>query len=164
MMTKKIITASLLLFVGVSLLVAVADVLGWRQSVSTQNAETDAEQDVSSTVDPDTQARYVAICFHAPHRCPTCIKIEAYAHEALKSEIERGHIVWKVADYTAEENQSVVKHCKVFTSTVVLMDRQNGNIVRWENLEDVWNHTNDQHAFTTFIDEAWKRFQEASAT
>ncbi len=163
-MKKKVITGSLLLFVGVSLLVAVADVSGWRQSASTQNASTDVEQVVPSLIDTDTQARFMAIYFHAPHRCPTCIKIEAFAHEALSSEIEQGKIVWKVADYTAEENKSIVEQCEVFTSTVVLVDQKNGKIARWENLEDVWDHTNDQNAFTTFIDEAWKRFQETSAS
>jgi len=163
-MKKKMITGSLLLFVGVSLFVAVADVAGWRQSASDQNTASDAGQVVPSTIDADKQARFTAIYFHAPHRCPTCIKIEAFAHKALSPEIEQGNIVWKVADYTAEENKSLVEQCEVFTSTVVLVDRQNGKIVRWKNLEDVWNHTNDQNAFTTFIDEEWKRFQETSAS
>lgn len=163
-MKKKIITASLLVFVGVSLLVAVADVAGWRRSATDQDAATNAEQAMPSTDDTDTETRFAAIYFHAPHRCPTCIKIEAFAHEALNSEIEQGNIAWKVADYTTEENRSIVEQCKVFASTVVLVDRQNGKIVRWKNLEDVWNHTNDQHAFTTFIDEEWNRFQEASAS
>lgn len=163
-MKKKIITGSLLLFVGVSMLVAVADVAGWRQSGSDQHVATNAEQVVPATVNPDMDARFAAIYFHAPHRCPTCVKIEAFAHEALSSEIEQGNIVWIVADYTTEENKPVVDQCKVFTSTVVLVDRQNGKIVRSKNLEDVWNHTNDQNALTAFIDEEWKRFQEASAS
>lgn len=162
-MKKKIITGSLLLFVGVSLLAAVADVAGW-WSASNQNAATNAEQAGPPTVDTESQARFAAIYFHAPHRCPACIKIEAFAHEALSSEIEQGNIVWNVADYTTEENKSIVEQCEVFTSTVVLVDRQNGKIVRWKNLEEVWNHTNDQNAFTAFIDDEWKRFQETSAS
>jgi hypothetical protein len=46
----------------------------------------------------------------------------AFAHEALSSEIEQGNIVWMVADYTTEENKSIVDQCKVSTSTVVLVE------------------------------------------
>ena len=162
-MKKPIITVSLLLFVGISLLVAMADVTGWRQAPSGEGEPTaDVQVTPAALAGPD-DGRFTAIYFHASHRCPTCKKIEAYAHEALSSEIDEGSIAWKVADYTADENKAIVEQCKVFTSTVVLVDRQDGKIVRWKNLEEVWDHTNDPDAFEAFIDESWDKFKIASS-
>ena len=46
---------------------------------------------------------------------------------------------------------------------VVLVDQQDGKVVRWQNLEEVWNHTNDPLAFEAFIDESWDEFKSASS-
>lgn len=162
-MKKQVITAALLLFVGVSLFVAVADVAGWRQAASEEGAATEGQSEISSLIDSDTKTRYTAIYFHATHRCPTCETIEEYAHDALNSEIEQGNIAWKVADYTTEENKQIVEQCEVFTSTVVLLDVQDGKVIRWKNLEDVWNYTSDKTAFTSFMNESWTTFRESKS-
>tara|TARA_E500000305_G_C4012567_1_gene233615 strand:+ start:1022 stop:1507 length:486 start_codon:yes stop_codon:yes gene_type:complete len=161
-MKKQAITVALLLFVGVSLFVAVADVAGWRLA-SEESGETDGQREIPSLIDSDTKTRFTAIYFHTKHRCPTCETIEAYAHDALSSEIEQGNIGWKVADYTAEENKPLVKLCEVFTSTVVLVDLQDGKVIRWKNLEDVWNYTNDKSAFNSFINESWTTFKNTNS-
>jgi hypothetical protein len=162
-MKKKVITTVLLLFVGVSFFVAVADVAGWRQEVSEKSTVTDEQNDIPSLIDGDTKTQFTAIYFHAKHRCPTCETIEAYAHDALSSEIEQGNIAWKIADYTAAENKPIVQQCEVFTSTVVLLDVQDGKVIRWKNLEDVWNYTSDKTAFTSFINESWATFKETNS-
>jgi hypothetical protein len=162
-MKKQVITAALLLFVGVSLFVAVADVAGWRQAASEEGAATDGQSEIPSLIDSDTKTRFTAIYFHAKHRCPTCETIEAYAHDALSSEIEQGNIAWKIADYTAEENKPIVQQCEVFTSTVVLLDVQDGKVIRWKNLEDVWNYTSDKTAFTSFMNESWTTFKKTKS-
>ena len=162
-MKKQVITAALLLFVGVSVFVAVADVAGWRQAASEEGAATGGQSEIPLLTDIDTKTRFTAIYFHAKHRCPTCETIEAYAHDALSSEIEQGNIAWKVVDYTAEENKPIVKQCEVFTSTVVLLDVQDGKVIRWKNLEDVWNYTSDKTAFTSFMNESWKTFKETNS-
>ena len=162
-MKKQVITAGLLLFVGVSLFVAVADISGWRQSTSEEGAATDGQSEIPSLIASDTKARFTAVYFHAKHRCPTCETIEAYAHDALSSEIEQRKITWKVADYTAEENKPLVKLCEVFTSTVVLLDVQDGKVIRWKNLENVWNYTNDKAAFTSFMNESWATFKKTNS-
>ena len=118
-MKKQVITSALLLFVGVSLLFAFADVAGWRQATSESATATERQNEIPLLTESDATTRFTAIYFHAKHRCPTCETIEAYAHDALRSEIEQGNILWKIADYTAEENKPIVEQCKVFTSTVV---------------------------------------------
>lgn len=157
---KKILTTVLLLFVGVSLLVAVADVAGWRRDTSTESISASADQATHSAVMDTATPQFTAMYFHALHRCPTCKKIEAYAHDALQSEIEQGKINWEVANYTADTNKHVVEKCNVLTSTVVLLERKGGQIVRWRNLEGVWNHTDDPEAFAAYVNASWDEFKK----
>lgn len=100
------------------------------------------------------ESQFSAVYFHAPHRCPTCREIESFSHDALTPEIEAGNVAWQIADYTADANASLVDQFKVFTATVVLVEVQEGEVIRWKNLEEVWEHTSDQADFTAFIDQA----------
>lgn len=167
MKTKSIFSVLLLGFVAVSVVFAVrkispttesgADQTAVVQDASTSQAST---SQASSSLDAKlTESKYSAVYFHAPHRCPTCRKIESFAHEALTPEIEAGHVAWQIADYTTDTNASLVDQFKVFTSTVVLVEVRDGEVVRWKNLEEVWDHTGDQPKFTAFMDRAWSEFK-----
>jgi hypothetical protein len=153
---KRLLTAGLLGFVALSLTMAVADVAGWRRT--TPHPSSAANPSPVATSDATTAL--TAIYFHAPHRCPTCKKIEAYTHEALQPAIADRQIVWQVADYTAPENAVMVDRFKVLTSTVVLTETRNGEVVRFKNVEEVWDHTDNQTEFVAFMRDAWNGFRE----
>ena len=158
-MKKPIITVALLLFVGVSILVAMADVAGWRKTEMT-NETSGTSSTVAGIVGSQSDG-LTAIYFHAKHRCPTCETIESLAHNALNGEIENGNIDWAVADYTTEENHAVVEKCKVLASTVVLVDVKDGEILRWKNLEQVWDYTHDPKVFEAYLNDSWAEFKNA---
>ncbi len=162
---KRLLTAGLLGFVALSLTVAVADVAGWRRNITSQSSTTSrSDTPTREALTSGSTAKsptLTAIYFHAPHRCPTCKKIEAYTHEALLPAIESEQIAWEVADYTSPENAEIVDKFQVLTSTVVLTETQAGEIVRWKNVEEVWNHTQDQAEFVAFMRDTWNGFQEA---
>ncbi len=50
------------------------------------------------------ESQFSAVYFHAPHRCPTCRKIESFAHEALTPDFAAGKLKWQTADYTSAVN------------------------------------------------------------
>ena len=162
MKTKSLVSLLLLAFVAVSIALAVSKIAPQANSESTQAAVT---QDVAPPNSPVgltsklAESQFSAVYFHAPHRCPTCRKIEAFSHEALTPEIEVGKLAWQIADYTSDENASLVDQFEVYASTVVLVEVREGEIVRWKNLEEVWNHTSDQADFTAFINQAWSKFK-----
>lgn len=164
MTLKSSVTAGLLAFVAISLFVAVAEMAGWRGSQSRPSSEsvtaTTTSVEGPAADSQDATPRLVAIFFHATHRCPTCKKIEAYSHEALQPDIDRGKLTWETADYTAPENQALVEKLQVLTSTVVMVEKRGGQIVRWKNLEEVWDYTHNQSEFSAFIHTAWQDFQE----
>ena len=158
-MKKPIITGALLLFVGVSILLAVADVGGWRKVETT--TETPGTSSTALGIVDNRSDGLTAIFFHARHRCATCETIESLARNALNGEIENGNIGWAVADYTTEENHAVVEKCKVLASTVVLVELKDGEIFRWKNLEQVWDYTSDPKAFEAYINDSWSEFKNA---
>jgi hypothetical protein len=162
MNTKTLFSMVLLGFVAISVVFAVRKVA---PEASSNQEQTAASNEVGIAASPVglkaklAESKFSAVYFHAPHRCTTCRKIESFSHEALTPEIEAGNIAWQIADYTADDNASLVDQFKVFTSTVVLVEVQDGNVVRWKNLEEVWNHTSDQADFTAFINQSWSEFE-----
>lgn len=162
MTTKSVFSIILLGFVAVSVAVAMRKVAPQSSSEVVQSGDSQGTTVASSVVSLNAKlagTKFSAVYFHSPHRCPTCRKIETFAQEALTPEIESGGIAWQTADYTSDSNASLVDQFKVFTSTVVLVEVREGNVVRWKNLEEVWNHTNDQADFTTFINQSWSAFK-----
>lgn len=161
---KKLVTAGLLSFVALSLVVAVADVAGWRRTAPSESSvgvtSTKTHLAALDAGPRDSTPQMAAVYFHATHRCPTCKKIEAYSHEALQADIDSGKLRWETTDYTAPENAAIVEKFKVLTSTVVMVEKRDGQIVRWKNLEEVWDHTHDRDEFVEFMHRAWKDFQE----
>lgn len=162
MKSKTVFSFALLTFVAVSVVFALRKVTP-DASTSQDQATASGEAGIAATpVGLDArlaETQFSAVYFHAPHRCPTCRKIESFSHEALTPEIEAGTLGWQIADYTADTNASLVDQFKVFTSTVVLVEVQDGKVVRWKNLVEVWNHTSNQADFTAFINQAWSEFK-----
>ena len=162
MTTKSVFSILLLGFVVVSLTLAFRKVAPQAESGSQATAavQTSGAVSVSEALATKLAAtQFSAVYFHSPHRCPTCRKIESFAQEALTSEIDTGKLAWQTADYTSDVDASLVDQFKVFTSTVVLVETQDGNVVRWKNLEEVWDYTSEQSDFTAFINQAWADFQ-----
>jgi hypothetical protein len=159
---KTIFSLLLLAFVAVSVAFAFRKIAP-QPAISTQPTKASSQAGIDSApIDLNAElaeAQFSAVYFHAPHRCPTCRTIESFAHEALTPEIAAGKLAWQIADYTTDVNAELVDQFKVFTSTVVLVEVQAGQVVRWRNLEEVWNHTGDQAKFTAFIKQAWSEFK-----
>jgi hypothetical protein len=166
MKSKSFFRLLLLAFVAVSIAMAFRKIGPQAESGLTRGTAAQGTASAASPVGLNSalaETQFNAVYFHAPHRCPTCRKIESFSHEALTPEIEAGKLAWQTADYTSDENASLVKPFKVYTSTVVLVEVRDGNVVRWENLEDVWSHTSDQAAFTAFINQAWSEFRASKS-
>jgi hypothetical protein len=162
MKSKTVFSVVLLAFVAVSIVFALRKVTPDTPTSQDQTAASSEAGIAPAPVGLDAklaETQFSAVYFHAPHRCPTCRKIETFSHEALTPEIEVGTLAWQIADYTADDNATLVDQFKVFTSTVVLVEVQDGKVVRWRNLKEVWNHTSDQADFTAFINQAWSEFK-----
>ncbi|MFH1303261.1 MAG: nitrophenyl compound nitroreductase subunit ArsF family protein [Planctomycetota bacterium] len=162
MKTKTLFSMLLLTFVIVSIVFAfrkVAPETTANQEQAANSIETSTATTPAGLNAKLADSQFSAVYFHAPHRCPTCRKIESFSYKALTPEIEAGKLAWQIADYTSDDNASLVAQFEVFTSTVVLVEVQAGKVIRWKNLEEVWNHTSDQADFTAFIIQALSEFK-----
>lgn len=162
MKVKKVFTFLLLAFVAVSVLLALRKIGLETTGSPSQLATAAADGSITNAVGLETklvESQYSVIYFHAAHRCITCRNIENFSNEALTPEIEAGAIAWRVADYTSDANAALVKQFEVYASTVVLVEVHAGKVIRWKNLEEVWNHTNNRSEFTEFINQAWSEFK-----
>jgi len=151
MSVKNVCTFVLLLFVAVS--VVVLTVKSLCQSPPSAAAE-------------DPRDRLIVYYFHGKARCPSCMSIEAYAHEAVTggftTEVKDGRIEWKVVDFTEPEYAHFVKDFDLAAPSVVLVEMQGGGRKSWKNLPEVWELVGDRPAFVEFVQKEVRAFLDKS--
>ena len=149
MKLKSALTAGLLLFVAVALVAAVSksfNAAAPMPAAGTAPAEAAASSAAAIPADGLT-----AVFFHGMVRCPTCKKIESYAHAALGEALQSGDIQWLTANYEAPENREIVEECQVVSSTVVLVRTEGAKRTAWKNLEKVWDYVDDEQEFKQYV-------------
>ena len=169
MRVRTIVTAVLLLFVGVSVAYLIA---GERRAGDVKTERRDDSAGASAPVGkpaarpealPDsTTHQVVAFYFHGNTRCPTCRAIEAYTEEALKNgfpdELQTGKLVWLVVNIEEPGNEHYINDYQLSTRSVVLVEMENGNEKKWQRLDQVWQLVRDKDAFASYISDNTKAF------
>jgi hypothetical protein len=106
----------------------------------------------------------VAFYFHGNVRCATCKKIESYAVEAVHSgfpeALEDGVLAWRVVNVDDEENKHFIQDFQLVTRSVVLAEFRDGEVVRWRNLDKVWQLVRDKERFVGYVQDGTKAFLE----
>jgi hypothetical protein len=112
------------------------------EQASTQDAEADG---------------VVAFYFHGNVRCATCRKIEAYADEAIHvgfaEALENGTLIWSVVNVDEPDNKHYVEDFELVTRSVVLAEYRDGEVVRWKNLDKVWQLVRSKDGFVEYVQE-----------
>ncbi|MCW8984606.1 MAG: nitrophenyl compound nitroreductase subunit ArsF family protein [Thermoanaerobaculales bacterium] len=122
-----------------------------------------------SAEEPDTGANsgatadgVVAIYFHGNVRCATCRKIESYAHEAVQTgfseAIQEGALAWRVINVDEADNAHFIQDFQLVTKSVVLAEYREGQVVRWENLDKVWQLVRSKDRFVDYIQSETREF------
>jgi hypothetical protein len=150
MKIKHVLTAALLAFVAVSLAAAVADVAGLRGP---------APDPVTSVAGPSSE-RLIAYYFHGSTRCPTCRTIEAHAREAVAPQVEAGSLAWRLLNYEDPAYQPFAAEFDVLCPSLVLVQTRDREVVRWKNLERVWELHDDRTAFVAYVRAELAAFKE----
>ena len=99
--------------------------------------------------------KVVAYYFHTNTRCDTCIKIEAYSHEAIeegfKNEIKDGTLELRVVNYEEPENRHFIKDYKLVSKSLILVKVVDGKQTEWTNLKLVWTLVKNKEAFLNYV-------------
>lgn len=97
----------------------------------------------------------VVYYFYGDQRCVTCMKLEAYTEEALKThfsnELDSNRIVWKTVNIDQPENQHFITDFELDAKTVVVADLRNGDVNRWKKLNDTWQLVGSHDSFIDYV-------------
>jgi hypothetical protein len=119
-----------------------------------------------SAVDTDatellTTANKVLVYYlHTTFRCATCNRIERLARQVVEQEFaeERveGRIEWRAANF--QEREDLAARYGVASSTVVIVDIENGEEKSFERLDEVWTLHDQPAAFSKYVSDAIRGF------
>jgi len=167
MRIKRIIAGVLLLFVVASVgYMAVRDRVEQRPegtqtgaasaSVPTRRDGGRLESGIAPAPDePKFSPVVIAYYFRGEKRCATCLKLEAYAKDALDRHFDdamkSGRIAWRVVNVERPGNSHFVNDFQLVTKSVVLVSMKDGRQAEWRNLERIWELVGDKSAYIEYV-------------
>jgi hypothetical protein len=117
--------------------------------------------DRASTQDAEVDG-VVAFYFHGNVRCATCKRIEAYAddaiHRGFAQALQTSALTWRVVNVEEPENRHFIEDFQLVTRSVVLAEYRDDKIVRWKNLDKVWQLVRDKDGFTSYVQSETREF------
>lgn len=124
--------------------------------VPAEDASASSESVAAASEAPSGQERQVVLYyFHGARRCKTCRSMEANALEVVKSEfaeeLDSGALVWKVVNYDEAENEHFIKDFKLVSSSLVLVEMQGGEQMRFNVLHDAWSLARNEWRFKKYV-------------
>ena len=123
-------------------------------------AEDPAGGDAAAAQAPSTGV--VAYYFHGDFRCRTCLAIERQAHETITAdfadELSSGRLIWRALNIEQPGNEHFVEDFKLVTRSLVLVSYRDGAVVRWQNLDKVWQLVRDEELFSQYVRESTRAF------
>jgi len=175
MQARTVVSVVLAVFVAVSVAVLVSNesrqgaTEGQRQAAA---AASSAAQPAGSPAASGAAAeqpgpgQVFVYYFHRSQRCPTCMNMERYAHEAVTTgfapDLEEGRVRWLVLDYEAPENETLKKKYELTVPAVILVRADVGGGPSFENLTEVWPLAFDKPAFLAYVQEQLRAFLAAT--
>lgn len=137
---------------------AVATVCMLAMMLSAPCSASDAAQPAAEKGARAAATELVAYYFHGNLRCATCRKLETYSEEAIlegfPEEIAEGRLIWRTINTDEPENKRYVKDFQLVTKSLVLVEYQEGQVVRSKNLKLIWQLVSDRDGFLTYVREA----------
>jgi len=145
MTPRRIITGALLLLVVASIAVFIARQAG---IVSADLVPLGSSSDAP-------RHKIVAYYFHGNVRCPTCLNIEQFTDEALKTyfadDLANGGLQWQVINREVPPNEHFIQDYQLFSQALIIVDSIPGQPAEWKNLEAIWDYAHDKPAFMEYV-------------
>lgn len=165
-MIKPLITTALLLFVAAAVGVMIfrgkaapASPPPPPGSMATTSATT-----APATIAPAT-TKLVAFYVHGTQRCNNCRKMEAFTRAALQSafadDLSAGRMEFRSLNRDEPANAHVINDFQLTMNAVVIAEERGGTVVRWSNLDQVWDRLGDEADFKAYIQSGVKGFRAA---
>jgi hypothetical protein len=99
--------------------------------------------------------KVIAYYFHTEKRCPTCLKIESYTGESLRTafakQIGEGKLEFRAVNVDEPANRHFIDDYGLTTKSVVLVDYRDGKREDWKNLDMIWDYVGEKQTFMDYI-------------
>ncbi|UCC95783.1 MAG: hypothetical protein JSW40_03295 [Candidatus Omnitrophota bacterium] len=101
-------------------------------------------------------ANHVAVYyFHGHFRCPTCLRMEQYAREAVednfRNELTSGKLTFKVVNVEEKGNEHFVNDYQLYTKSLVISLVENGKEVKYKNLDKIWAYARNKEKYIDYV-------------
>jgi hypothetical protein len=162
---KKLARVVLLLFVAASVAYLIVDRCcsgptgNGAGGGSRNNARTATNVEGPTSGEGATNARtapvLVAYYFHGTFRCPTCLKMEKYAREAIEEtfdgDVQSGRVQWQAVNYDEPANEHFVKDYGLVASSLVIVSGEAVASGARRKLDRIWDLIGDEQAFKNYV-------------
>lgn len=99
----------------------------------------------------------VVVNFHAAIRCNACREIGTEAQAVVETdfgdEVKNGRMHWRAINFEEPANKHFMQDYGLTTATVLVVERKAGRDVRWQRLDDVWDHLFEGPAMHAYLKE-----------
>lgn len=109
----------------------------------------------AETVAPPAEPVHsVLYYFHRTIRCTECLSMELFAGMLAHNEFV-DVLEYRVVNLDDPGNARYAEDFNLLYSTLVLVDEDTTeNVARWKDLEEAWEKSQDQEAFTKYVSDA----------
>ncbi|MDF3130082.1 nitrophenyl compound nitroreductase subunit ArsF family protein [Kiritimatiellaeota bacterium B1221] len=101
-------------------------------------------------------AQVVVYYLHSTFRCVTCNTMETMTKDLLessyKSQLAAGEMIWVEDDF--QKNDRLARQFEVIASCVVVVEMEDGEVLDYQRLDEVWTLMNDPGEFNQYIRQA----------
>ncbi len=148
MTARRVLTATLLLFVAASVATFVGKEFRNRPVAGNPPA-------VASPGIPRPGSQVVAYYFVGKVRCSSCRRIEEISRktieDAFRQELAEGRLRFLVVNVDQPANRHYVEEYRLESSSLVLAEVRDGKPAGWKNLPDVWTLVDDPPKLETYV-------------
>lgn len=111
-----------------------------------------ADKNVGEVTNKKTLVVYY---FHTNYRCHSCTMIEKLTKQAINTgfadQLKAGRVKFESVNVEEAGNEHFTEEYKLYTKSVILSDRKNGEEQSWKNCEKVWTLLRDEQKFVDYI-------------
>ncbi|HMO50153.1 MAG TPA: nitrophenyl compound nitroreductase subunit ArsF family protein [Kiritimatiellia bacterium] len=98
---------------------------------------------------PKPEHEIIVYYFHRTARCTTCLNMEAWTEKIV--ETSNDALVMKSINLDRPEHHHFIKDFDLDFGAVVVAEQMGDVVLRWKRLDDIWNHSDDETAFTAYV-------------
>jgi len=141
---------------------ATAEALAGPGTIETAAVSGTSEVVADAAISEVSATKFVVFYCMTTMRCPSCRKIEAWGKAAVEKgfadEMKSGKIEWRMVALDEPGNAHFAEDFQLYTKSIVVAEERGGKILRWKNLDKIWELLGNEGAYTNYVTEGVRAF------